>query len=130
MNTMDTAENRKEIIKRELFKEVNLQNTILDEYLIRPEKFDISTISNSSREFLAKNKEYLQKERGKGQILFLRKYGYEKILNEYLQKRYHVDRLEMDDFPSEEKRRDGWRQSRKIIVDDKTGKRDKLQRKM
>lgn len=36
MNTMDTAENRKEIIKRELFKEVNLQNTILDEYLIRP----------------------------------------------------------------------------------------------
>lgn len=79
MNTMDTAENRKEIIKRELFKEVNLQNTILDEYLIRPEKFDISTISNSSREFLAKNKEYLQKERGKGQILFLRKYGYEKI---------------------------------------------------
>lgn len=106
MNTMDTAENRKEIIKRELFKEVNLQNTILDEYLIRPEKFDISTISNSSREFLAKNKEYLQKERGKGQILFLRKYGYEKILNEYLQKRYHVDRLEMDDFPSEEKRRE------------------------
>lgn len=39
MNTMDIAENRKEIIKRELFKEVNLQNTILDEYLIRPEKF-------------------------------------------------------------------------------------------
>lgn len=86
MNTMDTAENRKEIIKRELFKEVNLQNTILDEYLIRPEKFDISTISNSSREFLAKNKEYLQKERGKGQILFLRKYGCNGVQREHNKK--------------------------------------------
>ena len=106
MNTMDAAEKRKETIKNELFKEVNLQNTILDEYLINPEKFDISTISKSSRKFLTKNKEYLQKERDKGQILFLRKYGYEKILNEYLQKRYHVDKLEMDDFPSEEKRKE------------------------
>ncbi len=56
--------------------------------------------------FFDKCKEQLKAEYDKGQILFFRKYCYEKIINEYLAKTYNIEKPDMEMFPSEKKQKE------------------------
>ena len=48
----------------------------------------------------------MTKEYGSGKILFFRKYNYEKILIQYLERKYGVDDIEFNLFPSNKKKRE------------------------
>lgn len=94
----------KDLIIKELFIDINNQ-CIIDIYL-NDNKSNLLrnySISNISMNFLESERDKLLSEYGKGQILFFRKYSYEKILNDYLARLYNVEFTEMNMFPSADK---------------------------
>lgn len=97
----------KDIIMNELFMEVSNQKCLLDIVLGKTKESEgrKSELSDTSRKFVNKCQDSLREELNKGNILFFRKYNYEKILNDYLTKLYQVENLEMEMFPSEKKKR-------------------------
>lgn len=95
----------KEQIMKELFRDVNSKQCVLELYIISQFKDNkISQVSNESDEFLKKMNKELLREYNNGNILFFRKYNYEKILNTFLQKKYQLDVLDMKIFADEKKR--------------------------
>lgn len=105
MKNTRIAEEVKNAIMKDLFVDVNTQKCIIDIFLQSPKEFEEvkNTINKVSITFLNKCKQQLKVESDKGNILFFRKYNYEKVLNEYLVKTYKVEMPEMDLFPSERK---------------------------
>ena len=72
----------KEQIMKELFRDVNSKQCVLELYIISQFKDNkISQVSNESDEFLKKMNKELLREYNNGNILFFRKYNYEKIFN-------------------------------------------------
>lgn len=95
----------KEQIMKELFRDVNSKQCVLELYIISQFKDNkISQVSNESDEFLKKMNKELLSEYNNGNTLFFRKYNYEKILNTFLQKKYQLDVLDMKIFADEKKR--------------------------
>lgn len=102
MKNTKIAEAVKNAIMKDLFVDVNAQKCVIDLFLQSPKKFEEikDTINKVSITFLNKCRQQLKIEADKGNILFFRKYGYEKILNTYLARTYGVENLEMELFPS------------------------------
>lgn len=102
MKNTKIAEAVKNAIMKDLFVDVNVQKCVIDLFLQNPKKFEEikDTINKVSITFLNKCRQQLKIEADKGNILFFRKYGYEKILNTYLARTYGVENLEMELFPS------------------------------
>ena len=83
----------KRAIMKDVFTDINTKKCIIDIFLQDQNKFNKlgSNINRVSLNFLNKCKQQLKEEYDKGKILFFRKYNYEKILNEYLSRTYHID---------------------------------------
>lgn len=128
MKKEQIAEEIKKIIMRDLLVDVNVQKCVIDVFLQDPKEFE--KISNSfdkaSINFLDKCKNQLQNESDRGNILFFRKYNYEKILNEYLAKTYGVDDPEMELFPSEKKLKE--LEEKRIQEQQRQAREEKLKR--
>ena len=105
MNTVQIAEQVKEVIMREFFADVNDKRCVLD-LCIENDGKTIQQLSKVSQSFYEQRKEELIKEYNSGRILFFRKYNYEKILNRYLEGKYSIDNIEFNMFPSEKKKRE------------------------
>lgn len=105
MNTIQIAEQVKEVIMKELFTDVNDKKCVLDLYIENGNK-NSQQLSKVSQAFLDNKKSELAKEHDSGRILFFRKYNYEKILNQYLENKYSVANVEFDMFPSEKKQQE------------------------
>ena len=105
MKNKKIAEEVKNTIMKDLFKDVNTQKCIIDIVINETKKIEQlkDSINKVSVIFLNKCKQQLKSESESGNILFFRKYNYEKILNEYLAKTYGIDSPEMELFPSEQK---------------------------
>lgn len=105
MKNTKIAEEVKNAIMKDLFADVNAHKCVLDLFLQNQKEFkEIKyTIHKVSITFLNKCQQQLKTEADKGNILFFRKYGYEKILNTYLAKTYKVENPEMELFSSERK---------------------------
>lgn len=105
MKNKKIAEEVKKAIMKDLFVDVNTQKCVIDIAINEPKEFEKikDSINKVSITFLNKCKQQLKAESEKGNILFLKKYNYEKILNEHLAKTYGVDNPEMELFPSEQK---------------------------
>lgn len=115
------VEQKKENIMKELFTDINSKNCILDAYLDVNGK-NIYQISRYSKSFIEKNKMELLNEYNSGNILFFRKYNYEKILNQYLENKYKVIDLGMKMFTNE--------QNKQIIDEYKSKQIEKEKRKL
>lgn len=89
-------------ITKELFKDIDETYCVCDIYLRNNRAMD-KKISKSSQKFLNKEHQRLLNVYEKVTILFFRKYEYEKILNEYLQKLYHVQKMEINMIQSDER---------------------------
>lgn len=103
MNAFEIAERVKQVIMKELFIDISDKLCILDLYVTNSEKSKNIQISKVSQVFIEQTSEKLLTEYNKGKILFFRKYDYEKILNDHLQRKYNVQYSEFDMFPSEKK---------------------------
>lgn len=102
MNTETIVKQVKQVIMQELLAEVNDKECILDLY-IEGKNCELSKVTKS---FLEQRIKKLTEEHRSGRILFFRKYNYEKILNEYLERKYNIAEIEMNLFPSEKKQRE------------------------
>lgn len=108
MNSTHKAEQIKAVILNELFIDYNNQFCILDLIL----KYDnrvqqnIQALSKESKEFVSQERPALLAECNGGQILFFRKYNYEKILNDYLGRKFNIKDIDFAMFPSEQKRKE------------------------
>lgn len=98
----------KEDIMKELFQEIDNQRCIIDVVVKDSKEIELrkDVLNKESIVFLNKCKEKLKAEYDKGQILFFRKYGYEKILNDYVAKTYNVEKPEIEMFPSEKRQKE------------------------
>lgn len=105
MNTIQIAEQVKSVIMKELFTDVDNKRCTLD-LLIENEDRNIEHLSKVSQLFWEGKKSELINEYNNGDILFFRKYNYEKILIEYLECKYRVNDIEFDLFPSDKKIRE------------------------
>ena len=116
MKNTRIAEEVKNAIMKDLFVDVNTQKCIIDIFLQGPKEFEEmkDTINKVSITFLNKCKQQLKVESDKWNILFFRKYHYEKILNEYLVKTYKIETLEMSSFPSERKLKEDKRRKEEV----------------
>lgn len=105
MNTIQIAEQVKEVIMKELFTDVNDKKCVLDLYIENCNK-NSQQLSKVSQAFLDNKKSELAKEHDSGRILFFRKYNYEKTLIHYLESKYRINDIEFDLFPSDKKKRE------------------------
>ena len=104
-------------IVQELFTDVDSKRCVVDIYIEQNGKMDINKLKmhKVSQIFLEQSMDELSEEHNKGQILFFRKYAYEKILNKYLQDRFHVT-VELDLFPSEKKKTEEQERQKEINI--------------
>ena len=105
-NTVQEVEQLKNEIMKELFVDVSDKECVLDMCLSKNSNVSLKQFCKKTRLFLSQNRKELLEEFNSGRILFFRKYNYEKILNKYLQQKYDVDKLEMKDFPSEQRKQE------------------------
>lgn len=103
MNTETIVKQVKQVIMQELLAEVNDKECILDLYIEGKDNKDCE-LSKVTKNFLEQRIKKLIEEHRSGRILFFRKYNYEKILNEYLERKYNIAEIEMNLFPSEKKK--------------------------
>lgn len=103
MNTIQIVEQEKEVIMKELLTDVDGNHCVLDLCI---ENGNCQSLSKVAQVFLDNKKIELTKEYGSGKILFFRKYNYEKILIQYLERKYGVDDIEFNLFPSNKKKRE------------------------
>ena len=103
MNTAQIVEQVKEVIMKELLTDIDDKYCVLDLCI---ENGSCQPLSKVSQVFLNEKKIELTKEYNSGQILFFRKYSYEKILIQYLENKYNVDDMEFDLFPSHKRKRE------------------------
>ena len=104
MDTCKKAEQVKEQIMKELFSDISTNECVLDVYLTEKQIKRISAnveLGGESTEFVESALQRLLIEHNKGNHLFFRKYGYEKILNDYLEDRYGVKSLNFSMFQNE-----------------------------
>lgn len=87
MNTAQIVEQVKEAIMKELLTDIDDKYCVLDLCI---ENGSCQPLSKVSQVFLNEKKIELTKEYNSGQILFFRKYSYEKILIQYLENKYNV----------------------------------------
>lgn len=92
MKNPNTAE-IKNTIMEDLFADVNTQTCVIDLFLQNPKTFQQQkdTLHTESVKFFNKCRQRLQHEADRGNILFFRKYDYEKILNLYLSETYRTN---------------------------------------
>lgn len=102
MKNLGIAKTVKSSIEQDLFVDVDGQNCIIDTFLQNRKEFEKNknTLNKVSVTFFNKCQPQLKGVLDKGQILFFRKYNYEKILNEYLCITYGVNNLGMDSISS------------------------------
>lgn len=105
MNTIQIAEQVKSVIMKELFTDINSKRCTLD-LLIENENKNIEHLSKVSQLFLKNKNLELTNEYHNGNILFFRKYNYEKILIKYLEGKYRVNDIEFNLFPSDKKKQE------------------------
>lgn len=98
----------KEAIMKDLFQDIDNQRCVIDVILKEAKEIEYrkDELNKVTITFLNKCKEQLRTELDKGNILFFRKYGYEKILNDYIAKTYKVEKPEIEMFPSEKKQKE------------------------
>ena len=96
MDTKAKMNQEKQKIMSELFEDISDKQCILDRILSEKSK-DVH-LSESSLSFYAQCQNELVEEQNKGEILFFRKYSYEKILNEYLHEKYQNNSLKLTIF--------------------------------
>lgn len=128
-NTKITEEIKDAIIK-DLFTDVDTQKCAIDIFLQNPKAFEKTekTLNKESILFLNKCQQQLKAESDKGNILFFRKYGYEKILNIYLAKTYKVELLEINLFSTTKKTKNEEEKRRKEIEEKKKTEREQQER--
>ena len=97
-----TAKEEKKRIMDQLFIDVSNVKCTLD-ICLKEKNIKNQKLNCESIDFLNSSKEKLLKEYNGGNVLFFRKYAYEKILNEYLQKKYKTNVIELDVFESGKK---------------------------
>lgn len=92
----------------ELFIDYNNQLCILDLILKNDNRVqqNVQALSKESKEFVSQERSELLTECNGGQILFFRKYNYEKILNDYLGRKFNIKDIDFTMFPSEQKRKE------------------------
>ena len=88
MNTIQIVEVVKKVITDELLENVDGRHCVLD--LCIEDYQNVEKLSKVSKSFLECNKDVLAKVYNSEKRLALRKYGYEKILNQYLEEEYGV----------------------------------------
>lgn len=83
MKNLGIAKTEKSSIEQDLFVDVDGQNCIIDIFLQNRKEFEKNkdTLNKVSVTFFNKCQQHLKWVLDKGQILFFRKYNYEKILN-------------------------------------------------
>lgn len=93
MKNTEIDEEVKSAIIKDLFADVDTQKCAIDIFLQNPKAFKktATTLNKESISFLNKCHQQLKAESDNGNILFFRKYGYEKILNVYLATTYKVE---------------------------------------
>ncbi len=98
MKNEKIAETVKNVIEEDLFVDVDTRSCVIDYFLQNPKEFEKrkDALNKVSLTFFDARKTQLKSELDKGNILFFRKYNYEKILNDYLCKNYQVESLEID----------------------------------
>lgn len=96
---LQTAKEEKQRIMDQLFIDINNVKCVLD-ICLKEKNIENQRLNCESIDFLNSSKEKLLKEYNGGNVLFFRKYAYEKILNEYLQKKYKTNVIELDVFES------------------------------
>lgn len=108
MNSTHKAEQIKVVIMNELFIDYNNQLCILDLILKNDNRVqqNVQALSKESKEFVSQERSELLTECNGGQILFFRKYNYEKILNDYLGRKFNIKDIDFTMFPSEQKRKE------------------------
>ena len=88
MNIIQIVEVVKKVITDELLENVDGRHCVLD--LCIEDYQNVEKLSKVSKSFLECNKDVLAKVYNSEKRLALRKYGYEKILNQYLEEEYGV----------------------------------------
>ena len=81
MKNTEITEKVKSAIIKDLFADVDTQKCAIDIFLQNPKTFEktANTLNKESISFLNKCQQQLKAESDNGNILFFRKYGYEKI---------------------------------------------------
>ena len=94
------AEEVKKKIMKELFMDINSQKCVLELFLEDSKEFENrkNSLNEYSVAFFSKRKKQLMEEYSRGNILFFRKYSYEKILIEFLENVLRTSNLEMELF--------------------------------
>ncbi len=127
MKNLGIAKTEKSSIEQDLFVDVDGQNCIIDIFLQNRKEFEKNkdTLNKVSVTFFNKCQQHLKWVLDKGQILFFRKYNYEKILNEYLCTKYGVNNLGMDSIFSESSSNDNSQKVNKEIQKEKQEQKEK-----
>lgn len=138
MGNDETVQYVKQIIVHDLFEDVDNKKCVLDTFIEQSSKLNIDNlkIHKVSQYFLHKSMNELSKEYDKGQILFFRKYAYEKILNKYLGDKFHIE-VESDWLSSEKRKSEQYEEKsseNNVSKLEKTNKKsinekDKIQKK-
>ena len=99
------AQHVKNVIMQELGINEKSRKSIIDIFLHQPKEFIMlkEKLSKVTINFLNTCERKLRAENESGNIEFFKIYNYEKILNTYLEKIYSTQKLEMEQFPSQEK---------------------------
>lgn len=127
MKNLEIAKTVKSSIEQDLFVDVDGQNCIIDIFLQNRKEFEKNkdTLNKVSVTFFNKCQQQLKGVLDKGQILFFRKYNYEKILNEYLRITYGVNNLGMDSISSGASSNDNSQKVNKEIQKEKQEQKEK-----
>lgn len=132
MKNTEIAEEVKSAIIKDLFADVDTQKCAIDIFLQNPKAFEktANTLNKESISFLNKCHQQLKAESDNGNILFFRKYGYEKILNVYLATTYKVETPEIDLFSSTKKLKNEEEKHRKETEEKKKKEREQQEREI
>ena len=132
MKNTEIAEEVKSAIIKDLFADVDTQKCAIDIFLQNPKAFEktANTLNKESISFLNKCHQQLKAESDNGNILFFRKYGYEKILNVYLATTYKVETPEIDLFSSTKKLKNEEEKRRKETEEKKKKEREQQEREI
>lgn len=132
MKNTEIAEKVKSAIIKDLFADVDTQKCAIDIFLQNPKTFEktANTLNKESISFLNKCHQQLKAESDNENILFFRKYGYEKILNAYLATIYKVETPEIDLFSSTKKLKNEEEKRRKETEEKKKKEREQQEREI
>ena len=106
MKNKKSVEIVKSTIMKDLFKDISSQQCVIDILISDRKQMEKmkDSLNKVSIKFLNKCRMQLNAEADKGAIYFFRKYRYEKVLNEYLAKKYNVVSPEIVLFSSSEEK--------------------------